>query len=592
MNWQCLCGNFVKEKRFCSRCKIVRFNVKRDVILCYNGLDLGDLANGVPFAFPINYLSNHVLVTGQTGTGKSRLAMGLAIKAENHPLPVPIKLLIIDVEGEWKNIIPQLKKKTEYYSVDSNLRINPFDLQDPALIRELMRETVFKGIEKEYIDLSAQMNFVLQETIRESRSMADLVQKIKTYHNHKLTNIEKTRTALLVRLDPFLRSPLNEIFLAEKSNPDFSKLGDNNTIIDLHALDALVAYNSELRLIYNTIAAYYLRKMLSRETSDFVYNLFMCDEAQLLVPKLLRKLIITESFPATQFAVRLRKRSCGLVLITQSISNIEKDIVKNTGTKITFRTQDAEDLKLICDSCGFIDATEYQYLSNIIVRLAPKQAVVSTLEQEPFLLNSRTIEFTEFTPTIEKPIVVAKIEDEVFSTDEKAFLESLTSAPFISLTERRSHLGWNSSRYVDVVERLRKKNVIEEIPVKMGRGAPKVLYQLSKAVPSIKHECYVNWLCEQLEVKGLKCIKNKVGPDIEIPEIRTAIEVELGKSNISGNLTNDVQKFDRVIVCSDDKELIERLSRQSKSEKIFFLTIQNVVSFFDLSKAGNDFQNI
>jgi len=128
--------------------------------------------------------------------------------------------------------------------------------------------------------------------------------------------------------------------------------------------------------------------------------------------------------------------------------------------------------------------------------------------------------------------------------------------------------------------------------VKLGRGAPKVLYQLANAVPSIKHEFYVNWLCEKLEAKGLKCVKNKVGPDIEIPEIRTAIEVELGKSNISGNLNNDVQKFDRVIVCSDDKELIERLSRQNKSEKISFLQIQNVVSFLDLSKAGNDFANI
>ncbi len=570
----------------------MRFNIRKDVVLCYDGLGLGNLESELQFLFPVNYLSNHVLVTGQTGTGKTRFAMNLAIETENYPLQIPIKLLIIDVEGEWKNIIPHLKQKTEYYSVDSNLRINPFDLQDPALIRELMRETVFKGIEKEYIDLSAQMNFVLQETIRESRSMADLVQKIKTYNNHKLTNLERTRTALLVRLDPFLRSPLKEIFLAEKSNPDFAKLGDNNTIIDLHALDAMVAYNSELRLIYNTIAAYYLRKMLSRETSNAISNVFICDEAQLLAPKILRKLIVTESWPATEFATRLRKRACGLLLITQSISNIEKDIVKNVGTKVTFRTQDSEDLKLICDSCGFIDATEYQYLSNILVRLAPKQAVVSTLEQEPFLINSRTLEFAEFAPVSEEPTVIEKVEEEDFSTDEKAFLESLTSAPFISLTERRSLLGWNSARYADVVERLLKKNVIEEIPIKLGRGAPKILYQLANAVPSVKHEFYVNWLCRKLEAKGLKCIKNKVGPDIEIPQIKTAIEVELGKSNISGNLNNDVQKFERVIVCSDDKVLIKKLSEQNKSEKISFLPIQNVVSFFDLSQVGNDFVNI
>src|SRR5690606_38000687 len=113
-------------------------------------------------------------------------------------------------------------------------------------------------------------------------------------------------------------------FMCKKSNPDFSKLGDSgNVIIDLHALDALVAYNSELRLIYNTITTYFLRKMLSRDPTDILSNVFVADEAQLLVPKILQKVIITQSWPATEFATRLRKRGCGLLLITQSPSNLE-----------------------------------------------------------------------------------------------------------------------------------------------------------------------------------------------------------------------------------------------------------------------------
>jgi len=564
----------------------MRFQLENSPILDYWGLNVGELSNGLPFNFPINYLSNHTLISGQTGTGKTRLAMNLAVKTENYQSSQKIKLLIIDVEGEWKNIIPKLKNWTEYFAVDKNLKINPFDLGDPALIRELMRETVFKGIEKEYVDLSAQMNFVLQETINESRNMEDLIKNIKTYDRQKLTALEKTRTALLVRLDPFMRSPLKEIFFCKKSNPDFSQLDDHNIIIDLHALDALVAYGSEVRLIYNTITTYFLRKMLNRGTCDWVSNLFVADEAQLLVPKILQKIIVTESWPATEFATRLRKRGCGLVLITQSPSNIEKDILKNIGTKIAFRLQSQEDIKIIAEAAGFMDYTEFEYLSDRFVKLPRKTAIVVTSGHEPFLMTAANFEIPQFS-ALPSPIedIIEKEERPDFTPDEKAFLETLRSHPFAPMTERRSILGWKGPRYAKVVANLLKNGRIEEVSVSLGRGAPKILYQTPGSVPSVKHEFYVSWICDNLEKRGYRCVKNKAGPDIEIHKIRTAIEVELGKSNISGNMNYDVQKFDRVIVCSDDTKLIKSLSEKNRSEKIFFTQVQNVASFFDLKKA-------
>jgi len=390
-----------------------------------------------------------------------------------------------------------------------------------------------------------------------------------------------------------MRSPLKEIFFCKKSNPDFTKLDDHNVIIDLHALDKLVAYGSELRLIYNTITTYFLRKMLNRETCDWVSNLFVADEAQLLVPKILQKIVVTESWPATEFATRIRKRGCGLVLITQSPSNIEKDIFKNTSTKIAFRLQHPEDTKLIAEAAGFTDYTEYEYLSDRFSRLPRKTAIVCTSGHEPFLIKAEDFESEEYRA---EPELVeesdAKDREKTFDSDDKQFLESLTSNPFASLTERRSLLGWKSQRYSGVVNKLIKNRTIEEVSAKLGRGAPKIFYQLSGTVPSVKHEFYVDWICKSLEKKGYSCKKNKVGPDIEIPEINTAIEVELGKSNISGNIHYNVQRFDRVIVCSDDEQLIKNLSARKESEKIFFSSVQNVISLFDLSKAQKGRLNI
>ena len=590
-NWYCLCGNFVREKRFCPRCKLMRFKLENSPILDYWGLNIGELTNGLPFNFPINYLSEHILVTGQTGTGKTRLAMSLATKVENYDSAHKIKILIIDVEGEWKNIIPKMKNWTEYFSVEKNLKINPFDLGDPALIRELMRETVFRGIEKEYVDLSAQMNFVLQETINESRNMEELIKNIKSYDRQKLTALDKTKTALLVRLDPFMRSPLKEIFFCKKSNPDFSKLDDHNIIIDLHALDALVAYGSELRLIYNTITTYFLRKMLNRGTCDWVSNLFVADEAQLLVPKILQKIIVTESWPATEFATRLRKRGCGILMITQSPSNIEKDIIKNIGTKIAFRLQHQEDIKLIAEAAGFMDYTEYEYLSDRFVRLPRRTAIVCTSGHEPFLMTAADFEIQRFDANPES------VEGEISETEdldngENIFFESVVKEPFLSVTERRLKLGWRNEKYARVVDDLLQKRKIERVKVKLGKGSPKILYQTPGRVPSVKHEFYVNWISDYLKSKGFSFKKNSEGPDIEIPQYRIAIEVELGKSNMYGNVRSDSQKFDRVIICSDQKRVLEVLSNEIKDPKILFLQIQKFPVEFEKMTASTDLEDI
>lgn len=583
MNWQCICGNYVMGKRFCPRCKIMRFSLSDAPVLDYWGIRMGRTKNGLPFNLPQNLLSTHVLVSGQTGSGKTRFAMNLVSKVERTKPHV----LIIDVEGEWKRTIPLLKKETRYYSVDKNLRINPFDLNDPALIRELLRETVFKGIEKEYTDLSAQMNFVLQDTIKESSNMDELIQNIKSYGRQKLTALQKTKTALLVRLDPFLRSPLKEIFMCTKSNPDFANIDHRNTVIDLHALDALVAYSSELRLIYNVITVYFLRKMLSKDPDNVLTNLFVADEAQMLVPKILRKLIITESWPATEFATRLRKRGCGMVLITQSPGNIEQDIFKNTATKISFRLQHQDDIKLIAESIGFTDIVEKEFLSNHFVNLPNRDAIVCTYGHEPFVITSDELDLPNHDPELIEP--TGPEPRHILSRDESVFLESIDNEPFLSVRQRRGRLNWNDRRYSSTVDSLLSKRMIEVQKAKLGRGAPIVLYQRPGKIPSVRHQFYVNWISEKLKDMNLKTVRNiRKGPDIEIPSMDCAIEVELGTSDVHSNISRNVTKHKTVIVTSDDRKLLESLSRENTAQNLLFLQIRDVPAFFEKMRKGKN----
>jgi hypothetical protein len=71
----------------------------------------------------------------------------------------------------------------------------------------------------------------------------------------------------------------------------------------------------------------------------------------------------------------------------------------------------------------------------------------------------------------------------------------------------------------------------------------------------------------------------------------TVIEVELGTSNISGNLKRNLQEFKKVIVCSDDSKLIQALSAKTEENRILFLPVQKVPAVFEKMRTGEDLKD-
>jgi len=539
------------------------------------------MQNGSTFNLPQEFFGYHFSFYGVTGSGKTRLAMKLAIETENSGT----KLLILDVEGEWKNINPSLKGKTEYYATERNLKVNPFELGDLGLTRLLLKETIFKGVEVEYRDLSPQMNYVLDKCLFKSQSIPELLDNVMYFQGEdipfKLVNLDRTKTALLTRLEPYRTNPiLKEIFHCANSSLDLNKLDDRNIVFDLHALEAKVAYRIELRLLYNTIAVAYLRQALARETTDKITHMFVADEAQMLVPKILRKLVVTDTWATTEFATRLRKRGESLVIISQSPSNIEDDIRRNAQNQFIFRLQDPQDIQLMAGSLGYTLNQALDYVSHLIIGLKQREAVVKTpFVEEPFIIEAPEVTVKGIT---EKELrkYVPKVEFD-FSEEEQTFLEHINQLPFLPMNERRKILGWEEKKYSEVINRLMENSIIEKVKVVHGKGRPVVLYQIKGRKPSVKHDYFVYWIVNELASKGLVCRTAKIGeekPDIQIPSLKTAINVELGKSEVERNIENALKGFEKVIVCSDNGKLIKSLREENRDRRVLFSNIWSVPS--------------
>lgn len=383
------CGRVSVEGMFCTFCHspLLGANPKQEFS---DGVYLGEVeGEALPFLLPINpYFGFHFAFYGVTGTGKTRAAMNLAINAENKGLC----LRIIDVEGEWKKIIPKLEKETIYYD-SKNLRVNPFDLNDPGLTLLILKETIFVGMEHEYGELSPQMNYVLSKCVLDSRSIPELIERITLYKPNvpfRFQNLDATKTALLTRLNPFKDNPvLRRIFYVNSSSLDLASIKGVNLLVDLHDLDRRVAYKREVRLIYNVITTTYLREALAKTPADRIENMFIADEAQLLVPKIIHKAIVTDTWVTTDFATRLRKRGESLVIITQSPSNIEDDIRKNAQNIFVFRLQDPRDIETIAGMLGCVHTDEVNYFSNLLTSLERRKAIVKTpMVKNPFLIET------------------------------------------------------------------------------------------------------------------------------------------------------------------------------------------------------------
>ncbi|MEM2488039.1 MAG: hypothetical protein QXR44_05555, partial [Thermoproteota archaeon] len=71
--------------------------------------------------------------------------------------------------------------------------------------------------------------------------------------------------------------------------------------------------------------------------------------------------------------------------------------------------------------------------------------------------------------------------------------------------------------------------------------------------------------------------------DIEIASLKTAINIELGKSKVEENIRKALEKFEKVIVCSDNKSLLKKLKESNKDNRVLISDIWNIPSLISIN---------
>jgi len=261
----------------------------------------------------------------------------------------------------------------------------------------------------------------------------------------------------LLQLMSLFGCQLNDSHLCSLLNQEFNtnrylrQILSGHLIVDLHNLAKKVAYKRELRLIYNCLTTAYLREALNREEPPSIQNMFVADEAQLLVPRTLQKVIVTDTWVTTDFATRLRKRGESLVIISQSPSNIEDDIRKNAHNVFVFGLQDPKDIRAIAGMLGYMQIDEVTYMTNLLTNLENRRAIIKTpLANNPFSVRSLHLELEKIGKERLKQIAPEVDQREELGEDELELLKSIEVYPFIQNTERAYHLGWPRSRFSKV----------------------------------------------------------------------------------------------------------------------------------------------
>lgn len=95
----------------------------------------------------------------------------------------------------------------------------------------------------------------------------------------------------------------------------------------------------------------------------------------------------------------------------------------------------------------------------------------------------------------------------------------------------------------------------------------------------------MNWISKKINDVGFATANNiREGPDIVVPKLNCAIEIETGSSDVYYNISQNVTKYHAVVVASDQKKLLESLKQENKHSNVLFLPIQNVPAFFGKMK--------
>ncbi|MEM4224961.1 MAG: ATP-binding protein [Desulfurococcaceae archaeon] len=293
-------------------------------------------------------LYRHILISGTTGSGKSFTASLLA-KRVAEKLSIPV--IIVDWQGEYSKLLDD-------YEV-----INPFETPLELFTGDPSDLSIISSV----LELTSSQEYLLEKVIRKvdiskMKSIETFIDYLEAYPEES-SWMRETKLSLHRKLSILARYGYDQLFKLYKNS------GKNLQLVGKHTgKPFIVNVNRILDLsVRKLYSAFYVKKVVDSAISLSLPLLIVIEEAQNFLSK------NQPVKPICDMLREVRKFQVGLVVISQSISQISEDVLVNTNTKIVHAVKSKIDLDILEKSLYLDENTV-----SVIPYLEPGEAVYST----------------------------------------------------------------------------------------------------------------------------------------------------------------------------------------------------------------------
>ncbi|MHC1590792.1 MAG: ATP-binding protein, partial [Candidatus Helarchaeales archaeon] len=312
------------------------------------------------------------------------------------------------------------------------------------------------------MELTPQMEKITREILikcvrdKEKRSFTSFFQELRNFAkaNEHNTSILMTVAAIENRFMKFTTGILGEILNTDRTTVSFEEIMKQKVVFDLSNVIYKQGTKEDVRLLMNIILKYAIDEALRRGVTNELRHLTVIEDAQLLVPSILREL--SETTLGEDIPLLLRGVGESMISIATR-PEISSDIVSNSAVKISFRLTEKTDTDKVSNYQN-LNEEQVQYL-----RTMPKrEAIVSTLNV-PFPFRMQVPEAPKISITLEE-IYQSNLKnfDSIFKNDGPTRNHSKNLSPIFPDMTKLDELSTNEKELFILISHLFEKSCIKK----------------------------------------------------------------------------------------------------------------------------------
>ncbi len=529
--------------------------------------------HGETFIFPELESNYHIIINGMSGFGKSTLVKSMLADIYESDKAA----IIFDMHNEHGEIVRKLDGHE--YNI-GNLGFNLFELNGLTISERVNQlSQLFKDVFSlgylQTLKLGQCMWYTYRKLgaqSRESRyiksvpTFYNLLQELEIFINNAKTISEKNS---LIHLKERIELINNKVF--SKNTGSLSNLKKGISSISLESLNT-----RELQMIYISELIKRLYSTMHENDKEAGLRLYIViDESELIIE-------LADAF-ISKLITEGRKYGIGLIIVMHRLADMNRQIISNVSTFISFFITEPQDLNYVSDLFSGGDPIKRAMIKDKLCSMKVNQAMIMSTK-----IRSVTI-----VDTSNIKIVLGKIDKlKAIGSNNNNSIAAMGSDIENNLNSCK--ISDNTKIYGILKNPVRKKELesfladyeiknidsmpeIDKFTVKDNKGQMEEWLMLHSNSLSIEHEVYVKIISKYLKSNSIRnyIYGRHYGPDIiaHIADRKIAVEYETGRKNIISTkamIENRIKEFDAVIVIVNQdafkfyKEFIEGIDKKVK----------------------------